>query len=89
MARTVFTRRPNSGLGNIRRGFADPTRTIDWILMGAVSALTMIGVFMIYSATRPRLLNRGADPFFFVERQIIFIMIAIVVMAVVMWMDYV
>lgn len=89
MARTVFTRRPNSGLGNIRRGFADPTRTIDWVLMGAVSALTIIGVFMIYSATRPRLLNRGADPFFFVERQIIFIMIAIVVMAVVMWMDYV
>lgn len=89
MARTVFTRRPNSGLGNIRRGFADPTRTIDWILMGAVSALTVIGMFMIYSATRPRLLNRGADPYFFVERQIIFTMIAIVVMAVVMWMDYV
>jgi len=89
MARTVFARRPNSGLGNIRRGFADPTRTIDWILMGAVSALTIIGMFMIYSATRPRLLNRGADPYFFVERQIIFVMIAIVVMAVVMWMDYV
>lgn len=89
MARTVFARRPNSGLGNIRRGFADPTRTIDWMLMGAVSALTVIGMFMIYSATRPRLLNRGADPYFFVERQIIFVMIAIVVMAVVMWMDYV
>lgn len=89
MARTVFARRPNSGLGNIRRGFADPTRTIDWVLMGAVSALTVIGMFMIYSATRPRLLNRGADPYFFVERQIIFVMIAIVVMAVVMWMDYV
>jgi rod shape determining protein RodA len=76
-------------LGNIRRGFADPTRTIDWVLMGAVAALTIIGAFMIYSATRPRLLNRGADPFFFVERQIIFVMMAIVVMAVVMWMDYV
>lgn len=89
MARTVFTRRPNSGLGNIRRGFTDPTRTIDWVLMGAVAALTIIGAFMIYSATRPRLLNRGADPFFFVERQIIFVMLAIVVMAAVMWMDYV
>ncbi|MCE2735616.1 MAG: rod shape-determining protein RodA [Ilumatobacteraceae bacterium] len=89
MARTVFTRRPNSGLGNIRRGFTDPTRTIDWVLMGAVGALTIIGAFMIYSATRPRLLNRGADPFQFVQRQIIFVIIAIVVMAVVMWMDYV
>ncbi len=89
MARTVFTRRPDSGLGNIRRSFADPTRTIDWILMAAVGALTIIGAFMIYSATRPRLLNRGADPFQFVQRQIIFVIFAIVVMAVVMWMDYV
>ena len=76
MARTVFTRRPDSGLGNIRRSFADPTRTIDWILMSAVGALTVIGAFMIYSATRPRLLNRGADPFLFVQRQIIFVILA-------------
>ena len=89
MARTVFTRRPDSGLGNIRRSFADPTRTIDWVLMAAVGALTIIGAFMIYSATRPRLLNRGADPFQFVQRQIVFVIFAIVVMAVVMWMDYV
>ena len=89
MARTVFTRRPDSGLGNIRRSFADPTRTIDWILMAAVGALTVIGAFMIYSATRPRLLNRGADPFLFVQRQIIFVILAIVVMIVVMWLDYV
>jgi rod shape determining protein RodA len=89
MTGTLFTRRPNSGLGNIRRSFADPTRTIDWVLMAAVGALTIIGAFMIYSATRPRLLNRGADPYQFVQRQIIFVIIAIVVMAVVMWMDYV
>ena len=89
MTGTLFTRRPNSGLGKIRRSFADPTRTIDWVLMAAVGALTIIGAFMIYSATRPRLLNRGADPFQFVQRQIIFVIIAIVVMAAVMWMDYV
>jgi rod shape determining protein RodA len=85
----MFTRRPNSGLGNIKRGFADPTRSIDWILMSAVGALTIIGSFIIYSATRPRLLNRGVDPFQFVQRQIIFVIIAILAMAVVMWMDYV
>jgi rod shape determining protein RodA len=87
--RPNFSRRPNSGLGNIRRGFADPTRNIDWILMGAVGALTIISSFIIYSATRPRLLNRGGDPFQFVQRQIIFVIVAIIVMAVVMWMDYV
>ncbi len=87
--RPNFSRRPNSGLGNIRRGFADPTRNIDWVLMGAVGALTIISSFIIYSATRPRLLNKGADPFQFVQRQIVFVIIAIIVMAVVMWMDYV
>ena len=87
--RPMFTRRPNSGLGNIKRGFADPTRSIDWILMSAVGALTIIGSFIIYSATRPRLLNRGVDPFQFVQRQMIFVIIAILAMAVVMWMDYV
>ncbi len=87
--RPMFTRRPDSGLGNIKRGFADPTRSIDWILMSAVGALTVIGLFIVYSATRPRLLNRGADPFQFVQRQMIFVIIAIVAMAVVMWMDYV
>lgn len=89
MARTFMTRRPDSGLGNIKRGFADPTRNIDWILMGAVGALTIIGFFMIYSATRPRLLDNGLDPFQTVQRQIIFVIIAILVMGVVMWMDYV
>jgi rod shape determining protein RodA len=89
MSASIFTRRPNSGLGNVKRSFVDPTRNIDWILMAAVGALTIIGTFIIYSATRPRLLNRGADPFQFVQRQIIFIIFAIVVMAVVMWIDYV
>lgn len=89
MALSLFNRRPDSGLGNIKRSIVDPTRNIDWVLMSAVGALTVIGTFIIYSATRPRLLNRGADPFFFVQRQIIFIILAILVMAVVMWMDYV
>jgi rod shape determining protein RodA len=89
MSRTFFARRPDSGLGNIKRGFASPTRNIDWILMGAVGALSVIGIFMIFSATRMRLLNRGVDPFQVVQRQIVFVIIAIVVMIAVMWIDYV
>lgn len=85
----VLSRRPDSGLGNIRRSIVAPTRSIDWILMSAVGVLTTIGVFIVYSATRPRLLNRGEDPFAFAQRQVIFIMVAIVAMVVVMWIDYV
>jgi len=83
------SRRPNSGLGNIRRGFADPGRNIDWILMAAVGALSIIGLFLIFSATRPRLISNGLDPYQFVQRQMVFLIIAIVLMAAVMWMDYV
>ena len=82
-------RRPNSGLGNIRRGFADPGRNIDWVLMAAVGALSVIGLFLVFSATRPRLISNGLDPYQFVQRQMIFLIIAIAIMAVVMWMDYV
>ena len=84
MSRTLFSRRPDSGLGNIKRGFAAPTRNIDWILMSAVAALTIIGAFAVYSATRMKLMNRGVDPFQTVQRQIVFVLIAIVVMVVVM-----
>ncbi len=89
MSFPVLSRRPDSGLGNIRRSIVAPTRSIDWILMSAVGVLTTIGVFIVYSATRPRLLNRGEDPFAFAQRQVIFIMVAIVAMIVVMWIDYV
>ena len=82
-------RRPNSGLGNIKRSFADPGRNIDWVLMGAVGALSVIGLFLVFSATRPRLISNGLDPYQFVQRQLIFLIIAIGVMAMVMWMDYV
>ena len=85
----MFARRPDSGLGNIKRGFAAPTRNIDWILMSAVGALTIFGTFIIYSATRMKLMNRGVDPYQVVQRQIIFVMIAIVAMVVIMWIDYV
>lgn len=89
MVGTLFTRRPDSGLGNIKRGITAPTRSIDWVLMAAVGALTTIGVFMVYSATRPRLISRGSDPFSFAQRQVAFIIVALVAMAVVMWFDYV
>lgn len=89
MARSILTRRPDSGLGNIKRGITDPRRSIDWILLSAVGLLTIIGFFMIYSATRPRMIDNGLDPFQFVQRQIVFVMIALILMGVVMWMDYV
>ena len=86
---SIMRRRPDSGLGNIPRGFADPGRNIDWVLMAAVGALSVIGLFLVFSATRPRLLANGLDPFQVVQRQMAFLIVAIIAMAAVMWIDYV
>ena len=88
MAFALFERSPSSGLGNIRRSYGEPSRNIDWVLMVAVAVQTTIGAVIVYSATRPRLLNRGADPFYFLQRQIIFIIFAAAILAFIMLLDY-
>lgn len=77
-------RRPDSGLGNIRASPAAPGRNVDWVLLAAQGALTVIGCFVIYSATR----TRRADPFYFTIRQVVFAIIATIVLAAVMAVDY-
>jgi rod shape determining protein RodA len=81
---TLLHRKPDSGLGNIRSSPASPSRNVDWVLMLAQGALTVIGCFIVYSATR----TRTDDPFRFVTRQVIFAIVATLVMVVVMAVDY-
>ena len=52
--------------------------------MLAQGALTVIGCAIVYSATR----TRTDDPFRFVTRQVIFAIVATVVMVLVMSIDY-
>jgi rod shape determining protein RodA len=77
-------RRPDSGLGNIRSSPAAPSRNVDWTLMFCQAALTVIGCFVVYSASR----TRRNDPFYYTTRQVIFAIVATVVLAVVMLVDY-
>jgi rod shape determining protein RodA len=72
--------------GALRRLTArdSPLRSLDWILLGAALGLSLIGTVLVYSATRNRNgLNRG-DPFYFVQRHLLFIVIGLVVMGAVM-----
>jgi rod shape determining protein RodA len=80
----MLQRKPDSGLGNIRSSPADPSRNIDWVLLAGQLALTVAGTFIVFSATR----TRTADPYTFVTRQVIFAIVAAVVMFVVMAVDY-
>jgi rod shape determining protein RodA len=68
----------------LRGSYADPIRNIDWILMSAVIAQVIIGLFTVFSATRQRLIDQNLDVFVYVQRQVLFVIIAAAVMAIVM-----
>ncbi|MEI8391024.1 MAG: FtsW/RodA/SpoVE family cell cycle protein [Actinomycetes bacterium] len=80
-----LNRQPNSGLGNIRSGPSDPQRNIDWVILGSVIALGVIGAFAIYSATFWKV---DSDPYFFAGRQVEFLIVAVAAAAAVMSIDY-
>jgi len=84
MSLPLLQRRPDSGLGNIRSSPGAPRRNIDWTLLVGQGLLTVIGCCVVFSATR----TRGGDPFSWVIRQVVFAIIATVVMVAVMALDY-
>jgi rod shape determining protein RodA len=53
-------------------------------LLFAQAALTVIGCFVVYSASR----TRRDDPFYYTTRQVVFAIAATIVLAVVMFVDY-
>lgn len=67
---------------------ASATRNVDLVLVGAVMAIALLGLLMIYSSTRERLAFDGVDELYFVKRQAIFIVLGLCVMAAVMAVDY-
>lgn len=85
MSLPFLDRKPDSGLGNIRSSPGDPSRNVDWVLLVAQGALTVVGCFVVYSASWTRI---PGDPYAFVTRQVVFAIAASVVMVAVMSVDY-
>jgi rod shape determining protein RodA len=85
MSLPFLNRRPNSGLGNIRSGPSDPQRNIDWVMLGSILTLGIIGVFAIYSATFWKV---DSDPYWFSVRQVAFLIVSALAVVVVMSFDY-
>lgn len=85
MTPELLRRRPDSGFGNVRSSPSDPSRNIDWVLLGVQAVLTVGGLFVIYSASRFQVPD---DPYVFVNRQVVFAIAACVVMAAVMAIDH-
>jgi len=81
----VLHRRGNAGLGNVRSSMGSPRHNIDWTLLAPVVLLSVIGVFAIYSATFWKV---EGDPYWFTVRQVVYLVVAAVVMIAVMTFDY-
>lgn len=65
-----------------------PLRHVDPVLIGAVLALAVIGLFAIYSSTHQSLEAVGGDPGRFVKRQVTFVALGAIVLLAAASFDY-
>jgi len=83
----TFVGRPRSLLA---RAFTRNSvlRRMDWLLVLAVTALSAIGVLLVWSATQPSLLAAGLDPHTYLKKQLLWAVIGLVLMFGVSFADY-
>src|SRR3972149_6798704 len=74
--------------GRVIAGQRRAIRGVDLVLVVAVVALAVIGLFAIYSATHQSLSAVGLDPGRFVKRQVTFLAVAAMVLLLVASVDY-
>jgi rod shape determining protein RodA len=71
------------GLGARVFGWAAPLLRFDWILLAAVLGLGVSGVLLVWSASRPELLQAGADPQAYLKKQFVNLVIGVIIMVAV------
>jgi len=82
---------PRGRFGQLRRraaGRHSPLRRIDWVLQGAVLAISVLGGLLIWSATRQREIETGGDPQAFLKRHLVNLVIGLVLAGIAMVVDY-
>jgi rod shape determining protein RodA len=62
--------------------------TIDITLVAATLLAAVIGVIMVYTATRGTLLSNGVDPHYYLKRQALFVVLGVGAMVVMALIDY-
>jgi rod shape determining protein RodA len=83
-----------SGLGRIgpRTGGAAEKaglwRRVDWPIFGTALTLSVLGSLLVWSATRPRLLDAGGDPQAFLKRHLVNLVIGLLLCGLVTVVDY-
>ncbi len=69
-------------------GRQSPLRHLDWLLLGAVLALSLIGTLLVWSATQPALVHAGANPRTYLTKQLLNIALGLIFMTVVSMLDH-
>lgn len=87
--------RPDGSRGPLRRrplgrviARAAPLRDFDWILVSAVIGLGLLGLLLVWSASRASLLHAGADPLTYLKKQLLNLVIGLVLMLAVGVLGY-
>lgn len=63
-------------------------RRLDWLLLGTALCLSLLGSVLVWSATRPRLLDAGQDPTSYFKRHLLNLAIGLVIGGLVSLVDY-
>ncbi|WP_059013378.1 FtsW/RodA/SpoVE family cell cycle protein [Streptomyces specialis] len=63
-------------------------RRVDWVLLLAAAALSLLGLLLIYSATRNRTEITDGDPRYFLIRQVINLAVGVALALGVMWLGH-
>jgi rod shape determining protein RodA len=82
----TFSSRPRSLAA---RAFARNSvlRQMDWLLIVVVSALSAIGVLLVWSATQPSLQAAGANPHTYLKKQLLWVVMGLILMFAVSFLD--
>jgi rod shape determining protein RodA len=74
----------------VRRAMAlgSPLRRLDWVLLGAVLGLTGLGTLLVWSATRPGLVQAGRDPESYLKKHLLTVAVGLALALVVSLLDY-
>ena len=65
-----------------------PARNVDWVLVGAVAGLLLLGTLLVWSATEPRDALTGGDPTAYLRKQLVNVGIGIVLLVTVAGTDH-
>ena len=72
----------------LRRGATAAWRHVDLGLFASAVAIAGLGVLMVYSATQSKLSEAGLDPYMYLKRQSVWLVLGLLAMAVMFSVDY-